>query len=71
MTRAPIKKYRAKKILRCIENYIRKFGKPDVIYTHSWEGGHEDHDTCNLIVRKIKRSHQQSFLLRRSMIFVS
>ena len=45
----------AKKILRCIENYIRKFGKPDVIYTHSWEGGHEDHDTCNLIVRKIKK----------------
>ena len=29
--------------------------KPDEIYTHSWEGGHEDHDTCNLIARNIKK----------------
>jgi LmbE family N-acetylglucosaminyl deacetylase len=42
-------------------------GKPNSIITHSWEGGHEDHDACNLIGRKIakkfkimKESHQFS-----------
>ena len=34
-------------------NKIEKIGKPDSIITHSWEGGHEDHDACNLIGRKI------------------
>ncbi|MDA7477234.1 PIG-L family deacetylase [Candidatus Pelagibacter ubique] len=27
--------------------------KPYELVTHSWEGGHEDHDACNLIARKI------------------
>jgi hypothetical protein len=26
---------------------------PHELVTHSWEGGHEDHDACNLIARKI------------------
>lgn len=47
--------YRAKEVTEYFENYLINFGKPDVIYTHSWEGGHEDHDTCNLIVRRIKK----------------
>ena len=36
-----------------IRKKIDKIGKPDSIITHSWEGGHEDHDACNLIGRKI------------------
>ena len=30
-----------------------KDNKPDQIVTTAWEGGHEDHDACNLIARKI------------------
>jgi hypothetical protein len=30
-----------------------KFIKPHILITHSWEGGHEDHDACNLIARKV------------------
>lgn len=26
---------------------------PHQLVTHAWEGGHEDHDACNLIARKI------------------
>ena len=44
-----------KKISTYFENYILKSVKPDIIYTHSWEGGHEDHDTCNLLVRRFKK----------------
>lgn len=44
----------AKKVITFFEKYISKTKKPDVIYTHSWEGGHEDHDTCNLIARKLR-----------------
>ena len=36
-----------------IRKIVNKIGKPDSIITHSWEGGHEDHDACNLIGRKI------------------
>ena len=36
------------------ENSILKKIKPSTIYTHSWEGGHEDHDACNLIARKLR-----------------
>ena len=45
----------AKKISQYFENHIFKLVKPDIIYTHSWEGGHEDHDTCNLLVRRFKK----------------
>ena len=45
----------AKKVSIFLENFILKFHKPNSIYTHSWEGGHEDHDTCNLITRRIKK----------------
>lgn len=34
---------------------IKSIGIPDSIVTHSWEGGHEDHDASNLIGRKIAR----------------
>ncbi len=39
-----------------IYNKLNLFSKlviPHMIVTHSWEGGHEDHDACNLIARKI------------------
>ncbi len=38
---------------RKIMKRINQIGKPHIIITHAWEGGHEDHDACNLIVRKI------------------
>ena len=44
-----------KKVTFFLENYISNIHKPSSIYTHSWEGGHEDHDTCNLITRRIKK----------------
>lgn len=45
----------AKKVTIYLENFISNIHKPNLIYTHSWEGGHEDHDTCNLIARRIQR----------------
>ena len=45
----------AKKVTFFLESLISNIFKPDSIYTHSWEGGHEDHDTCNLITRRIKK----------------
>lgn len=41
------------KVYKKINKIIKKIGKPNSIITHSWEGGHEDHDACNLIGRKI------------------
>ena len=41
------------KAYKKIKEIIKKVGKPNSIITHSWEGGHEDHDACNLIGRKI------------------
>ncbi len=32
---------------------LKRIGNIDMIVTHAWEGGHEDHDACNLIARKI------------------
>ena len=31
---------------------FKKIGRISSLITHSWEGGHEDHDACNLIARK-------------------
>ena len=31
---------------------LKKIGRISSLITHSWEGGHEDHDACNLIARK-------------------
>jgi LmbE family N-acetylglucosaminyl deacetylase len=45
----------ARKVTLFLENFISNIHKPNLIYTHSWEGGHEDHDTCNLITRRIKK----------------
>jgi hypothetical protein len=45
----------AKKVTYFLENFITNIHKPSSIYTHSWEGGHEDHDTCNLITRRVKK----------------
>ena len=45
----------AKKVTHFLEDFISNTHKPNSIYTHSWEGGHEDHDTCNLITRRIKK----------------
>jgi len=48
----------AKKASKYLENFIIKNFKPKSIYTHSWEGGHEDHDTCNLIARRLRKKFQ-------------
>lgn len=48
----------ATKVKKFFDNYIININKPDEIYTHSWEGGHEDHDTCNLIARNIKKNYK-------------
>ena len=45
----------AKKVTIFLEDFILKKHMPTSIYTHSWEGGHEDHDTCNLISRRLKK----------------
>lgn len=44
-----------KMVYKDIKKKIKKIGKPNSIITHSWEGGHEDHDACNLIGRKIAK----------------
>ena len=41
------------KVNKKIYEIIKKIGQPSSIITHSWEGGHEDHDACNLIGRKL------------------
>jgi len=45
----------AKKVISFLEDFFLKKFKPSAIYTHSWEGGHEDHDTCNLIARRLRK----------------
>ena len=47
-----------KKVTIFLENFISNIHKPKIIYTHSWEGGHEDHDTCNLITRRLKERYK-------------
>ena len=44
-----------KKVTNFLENFILKRFRPSAIYTHSWEGGHEDHDACNLITRRLRK----------------
>jgi len=39
-------------IFKKLMQKINIIGKPNMIISHSWEGGHEDHDACNLIARK-------------------
>ena len=36
-----------------INKFLKKQQGKHVIYTHSWEGGNEDHDACFVIVQKI------------------
>lgn len=55
------------KVYKNINKIIKEIGKPSSIITHSWEGGHEDHDASNLIGRRIaldfniiKKSYQFS-----------
>ena len=38
---------------REIEKLIKKCKGKNVIYTHTWEGGNEDHDSCYIIVKKL------------------
>jgi hypothetical protein len=33
--------------------FINKIPGEIKIYTHSWEGGNEDHDACNILIKKI------------------
>jgi len=39
-----------------LNNFINKIPGEIKIYTHSWEGGNEDHDACNILVKKILNS---------------
>ncbi len=41
------------KVYNKLVKNLKKIGNIDMIVTHAWEGGHEDHDACNLISRKI------------------
>jgi len=36
-----------------INKFLKKHQGKHIIYTHSWEGGNEDHDACFVIVKKI------------------
>ena len=36
-----------------INKFLKKYQGKNIIYTHSWEGGNEDHDACFVIVKKI------------------
>lgn len=57
----------AKKVTVFLENFISNINKPDAIYTHSWEGGHEDHDTCNLITRRLKKKYDIKYCFQFSL----
>lgn len=36
-----------------INKVLKKYQGKHIIYSHSWEGGNEDHDACFVIVKKI------------------
>ena len=41
------------KVYNNLAKNLKKIGTISRLITHSWEGGHEDHDACNLIGRKV------------------
>jgi hypothetical protein len=40
-----------------INKFLKKQSGKHIIYTHSWEGGNEDHDACFVIVKKIMQKN--------------
>ena len=42
-----------------LNNFINKIPGKVEIYTHVWEGGNEDHDACNILVKKIMNSSKK------------
>ena len=36
-----------------LQLFLKKIPGKIKIYTHAWEGGNEDHDACNILVKKI------------------
>jgi LmbE family N-acetylglucosaminyl deacetylase len=40
-------------VYRELNKFLKKYPGKKTIYTHSWEGGNEDHDACFLIIKKI------------------
>lgn len=46
-----------------------KLIKPHKLITHSWEGGHEDHDACNLIARKIGIKYSNIFKFKEFSLY--
>lgn len=40
-------------VYREINRFLKRYHGKHVIYTHSWEGGNEDHDASFIIVKKI------------------
>jgi len=45
--------YNMDKAYKKILNFLNKIKNEINIYTHCWEGGNEDHDACNIIVKKL------------------
>ena len=40
-------------VYKNINNFLKKIKGSYIIYTHAWEGGNEDHDSCFILVKKI------------------
>ena len=38
-----------------LSNFFKKLKKDTIIYTHSWEGGNVDHDSCFIITLKLMK----------------
>ena len=36
-----------------IKELLKKYRGKQILYTHAWEGGNEDHDSCHIIVKEI------------------
>lgn len=63
-------------VYKNINSFLMKLKGKNVIYTHAWEGGNEDHDSCFVIAKKILfnnkkviKSFQFSQYHRHNVIF--
>lgn len=62
---------------KSISKHIKKIKNDIIIYTHAWEGGNEDHDSCNAITKKlfynfisIRKCYQFPFYHGNNMPFI-
>ena len=51
------------KVKKFFDNYIMNINKPDEIYTHSWEGGHEDRYLQSNNLRNIKKNYKLKIVI--------